>query len=251
MRQLDYPKVLESISAFIRDYAASSGFEKYILGISGGIDSALSAALAVHAMGAENVIGIMMPHSISNANSLKDGLTLCESLGIAHQIIDISPICDPWFQREQPEPDFLRKGNFMARVRMCILYDLSSKYKALVLGTGNLSEIMTGYFTQFGDAACAIEPLGQLYKTEVYELAKYMKLPQAILDKVPSADLWAGQSDEAELGISYPDLDKILYAIQYMQDTDALDAEQVKLVYKLISRSQYKRILPLVPEPPC
>ena len=251
MRDLHYPKVLESISGFVRDYALSSGYQKYILGISGGLDSAVSAAIAVHAVGAENVIGLLMPHKISNPNSLKDGLTLCKSLGVKHEVIDISPICEPWFEKQKPEPDLLRKGNFMARVRMCILYDLSSKYQALVLGTGNLSEIMTGYFTQFGDAACAIEPLGQLYKTEVYELAKYLGLPEEILNKVPSADLWAGQSDEDELGIGYPELDAILYAIRNMDDTSGFDEDKVKLVYTLISRSQYKRLLPLMPDKPC
>jgi len=134
---------------------------------------------------------------------------------------------------------------------MCVLYDLSAKYGALVVGTSNQSELMTGYFTQFGDSACALEPIGQLYKTEVWEMSKLLNIPKQIIDKTPSADLWEDQSDEAEMGIGYSDLDEILYAIHHMQDTTVFDPNKLSTVYKLIARSQYKRMAPPLPEQPC
>jgi NAD+ synthase len=134
---------------------------------------------------------------------------------------------------------------------MCVLYDLSAKYRALVLGTSNLSEIMTGYFTQFGDSAAAIEPLGHLYKTDVWMLSETMGLPRCIIDKIPTADLWAEQSDEADMGISYRDLDEILWAIQSMGDLDKYDDDNVKRVYTLMARSAFKRIPAPMPEAPC
>lgn len=251
MRKIDYHIEMDKICTFLADYLNASGFNKYILGISGGIDSALSAALAVRALGKEQVIGIMMPYQHSNASSLADGTKLCKSLGIEHQVIDISPFVDVYFDTHEPDAGALRRGNWMARSRMCILFDLSAKYKALVLGTSNQSELMTGYFTQYGDVACAVEPIGQLYKTEVWEMAKLLPIPAEIIQKVPSADLWEGQSDEAELGISYPDLDEILCSIQSMEDNSGLDPDQVKTVYKLIAKSQYKRMPPPLPEPVC
>ena len=132
-----------------------------------------------------------------------------------------------------------------------MLYDLSAKYRALVLGTSNLSEIMTGYFTQFGDSAAAIEPLGHLYKTDVWMLSETMGLPRCIIDKIPTADLWAEQSDEADMGISYRDLDEILWAIQSMGDLDKYDDDNVKRVYTLMARSAFKRIPVPMPEAPC
>jgi len=148
-------------------YLKASGFSKYIIGISGGIDSALSATLAVKAIGKQNVLGVLMPYQSSNPQSLKDGLLLCDSLQIEHQIVDISPMVDAYFESREPMADSLRRGNWMARTRMCVLFDLSAKLRALVVGTSNQSELMTGYFTQYGDSACALEPIGQLYKTEV------------------------------------------------------------------------------------
>ena len=139
----------------------------------------------------------------------------------------------------------------MARARMCVLFDLSAKHRALVVGTSNQSELMTGYFTQYGDSACAIEPIGQLYKTEVWEMARVLGIPEVIIAKTPSADLWQDQSDEGEMGIRYHDLDEILYAISNMDDTWVFDPDKLKTVYKLIARSQFKRVSPPLPEQPC
>jgi NAD+ synthase len=251
MRKIDYHNEMEKICSFLKSYLASSGFNKYILGISGGIDSALSAALAVRAIGKENVIGILMPYKHSNPQSLKDGLTLCHSLDISHEVVDISSIVDAYFDTRESEADPLRRGNWMARTRMCVLFDLSAKYRALVVGTSNQSELMTGYFTQYGDSACAIEPIGQLYKTEVWAMARLLDIPRVIIEKTPSADLWQDQSDEGEMGIKYHDLDEILYAITNMDDTSGFDQDKLKTVYKLIARSQFKRVSPPLPELPC
>jgi len=251
MRKIDYHKEIEKICNFMANYLSASGFSKYIIGISGGIDSALSAYLAAKAIGKDKVIGILMPYRLSNPESEQHGRLLCQSLGIEYQIIDISPMVDAFFDVYEPDADALRRGNWMARTRMCVLYDLSAKYRALVVGTGNQSQIMTGYFTQYGDAACALEPIGQLYKTEVWQMAKILGIPEEIISKTPSADLWENQSDEGEMGISYPELDSILYAIQNMEDTSGIDPEKLKIVYKLIARSGYKRLAPPLPEQPC
>lgn len=251
MRRIDYTKEIQRICSFMASYLKASGFSKYIIGISGGIDSALSASLAVKAIGKQNVLGVLMPYQSSNPQSLKDGLLLCDSLQIEHQIVDISPMVDAYFESREPMADSLRRGNWMARTRMCVLFDLSAKLRALVVGTSNQSELMTGYFTQYGDSACALEPIGQLYKTEVWEMARQLNIPPVIINKVPTADLWEDQSDEDEMGISYADLDQILYAIHNMQDTSSFEESKLKTVYRLIARSQFKRLSPPLPEPPC
>ncbi|MCB5259260.1 MAG: NAD+ synthase, partial [Candidatus Cloacimonetes bacterium] len=251
MRKIDIGKECERIAQFLGSYLQSSGLTKYIVGVSGGIDSAVSATLAVKAIGKENVIGVMMPYTSSNPNSLEDGRLLCNYLDIAYQIIEISPIVDAWYASYETEASALRRGNFMARIRMCVLYDLSSKYRALVLGTSNLSEIMTGYFTQHGDSAAAIEPLAQLYKTEVWKLARNLGIPKKIIEKTPSADLWENQTDEQEMGISYRELDEILWSIHNMQDVTTYNKDKLDTVYKLIAKSAFKRNPAPVPEVPC
>jgi NAD+ synthase len=251
MRQIDSSHEISKTSQFLKDYLLSSGLTKYIIGVSGGIDSALAAALAVNAIGPENVIGLLLPYRDSHPDSTADGKLLCNHLGIQYQTIDISPMVDAWFDNYEPEADKLRRGNLMARSRMCVLFDLSAKYKALVLGTSNQSELMTGYFTQYGDSAAAIEPLGQLYKTEVWQLSRTLRLPAKIVEKTPTADLWADQSDEQDMGISYRELDEILWAIHNMDELDSFDAAKLKTVFTLIARSAFKRNPPPMPEAPC
>jgi NAD+ synthase len=168
MRNIDYPAEIARITDFLRDYSVRSGFGRYIIGVSGGIDSALSAALAVQAIGAEQVTGVLMPYRSSHPDSTAHGRLLCQELGIEALQVDISPMVDAYFESYEPESEPLRRGNFMARMRMSVLFDLSAKYRALVVGTSNQSELMTGYFTQYGDSAANIEPIGQLYKTEVW-----------------------------------------------------------------------------------
>lgn len=249
MRKIDYIIEIEKIMEFLRDYLLKSGLKKYIVGISGGIDSALSAALARYAIGNENVHGVLMPYRDSHPDSTRDGIELCKKLDISYEIRDISPLVDLWFQ--QNEISTLRKGNWMARIRMNILFDLSAQYAALVLGTTNYSEWMTGYFTQFGDSACALEPIGRLYKTEVWEMSRALDIPKSIVEKIPTADLWLDQSDEEEMGIGYAELDDILYAIDTRAVMDSFAKDKVELVHNLIARSAYKRIPAPMPEHPC
>ncbi|HOH96947.1 MAG TPA: NAD+ synthase [Candidatus Cloacimonadota bacterium] len=251
MRKLDYQAEIDRISAFLRDYSAHSGFGRYIIGVSGGIDSALSAALAVQALGSERVIGVLLPYRDSHPDSTAHGRLLCQTLGIQTLLVDISPMVDAYFEQLEPDADPLRRGNFMARMRMSVLFDLSAKHSALVVGTSNQSELMTGYFTQYGDSAAAIEPIGQLYKTEVWEMARHLNIPECIINKAPTADLWQDQTDEAEMGIEYRILDAILYAIKQGSSLDSFAPEKVKKVQELIRRSEFKRLNPPMPEAPC
>jgi NAD+ synthase len=251
MRKISFQDEIQNITDFLRSYLQSSGFEKYIIGVSGGIDSALSATLAVKAIGKEKVIGVLMPYKTSHPDSLADGELLCKHLGIKWDIVDITSMVDAYFDVYEKHADSLRRGNWMARTRMCVLYDLSAKYRALVVGTSNQSEYMTGYFTQYGDSAAAIEPIGQLYKSEVWNMARVLKVPEKIINKTPTADLWLDQSDETEMGISYPQLDEILWAISNMDDLDRFDQAILEKVYRLIARSAFKRNPAPMPEAPC
>lgn len=250
MRELNYDKEITRITDFIAKYVHSSGFTNVVIGLSGGIDSSLSAALAVKALGKDHVFGVMLPWKNSSPESYNDALILAEQLNIHHEKIDISPMVESYFQTYQPDADNLRLGNWMARTRMCVLYDLSAKYKGLVVGTSNQTELMVGYFTQHGDGACAFEPIGHLYKTEVWEMAKHLSIPAKIIEKTPTADLWANQTDEGELGITYKELDLILYDItenkMSMQEliNNQHTTENIEKVQKLIQRSAFKRELP-------
>ncbi len=250
MRQINLSKEKQKIIDFIREYLASCGSSKGIVGISGGIDSAVVAALSVEALGVENVLGLLLPYKRSNPKSIDDGLSLVKSLRIPYRIIDITPMVDAWFDNNEPDASKLRRGNYMARIRMTVLYDISAKEKGLVIGTGNFSELMSGYTTQYGDNACAFEPIGHLYKTEVSKLAETLNIPQSIIKKNPSADLWADQTDEDELGITYHALDEILYRMLEKQETkekmiaDGIPAKEVDKVKTLYQKSRFKREMP-------
>jgi len=250
MRNVDLNHEKKRIISFIKDYMLSSGFSKGIIGISGGLDSSVVAALAVEALGKEKVTGVMMPYKKSNPNSLNDALLLASKIAFNYRIIDITPMVDSWFDNYEPEASKLRQGNYMARIRMTVLYDLSSKDNALVIGTGNFSELMTGYTTQYGDNACAFEPIGHLYKTEVRKLAKLLNIPSSIVDKHPSADLWKGQTDESELGISYCVLDQILHAFLEKKMSkekmieSGFNSKDIDRVVDLYKKSEYKRNMP-------
>jgi NAD+ synthase len=195
---------------FLRAQLAASGRRGLVVGLSGGIDSAVAAALAVEALGADKVKGVMMPYATSSAASLTDAQAVAESLGLAVEKVDITPMAAA-FLASVPESERVRRGNVMARCRMIVLYDWSAQRDALVLGTGNRTEALLGYTTMYGDNACALNPLGQLYKTEVRLLAAHCGLPSNVLTKAPSADLWEGQADEDELGVSYAEVDRLLH----------------------------------------
>ncbi len=209
---MDLDKNLTTIKRFITGKLNQSGLNGYVIGLSGGIDSAVSCALAVEAVGADKVLGLMMPYKKSSESSVEDAKRLIQFLGIESRLIDISPMIDSYF-KEISEELKIRAGNKMARERMSILFDIAQETTRMVLGTGNRTEICLGYTTWYGDSACSINPIGQLYKIEIRAAAKALNIPQEIIDKAPSADLWEGQTDENELGVGYKEIDAILNLI--------------------------------------
>lgn len=239
----------EILAGFIKSEITRVGMSRAVIGLSGGIDSALSCALAVEALGAENVLAVRMPYKASSQNSLDDAQLLIDQLDIPSKTIEITDMVEPLFKRD-PQISKMRMGNIMARERMIILYDQSEVFKGLVVGTGNKTEILLGYSTLYGDAACAMNPIGDLYKTQVRQLSRAMDIPTPIIDKAPSADLWAGQTDEDELGFTYEDVDKLLYLLvdQRYSPQEAVEAgfseKFVNAVTTRIRRNQFKRMLP-------
>ena len=236
---------------FIREEVTKVGICKAVLGLSGGIDSALVAYLAAEALGPENVHACIMPYKTSNPESEAHARLAAEHLGIHYQVIEITPMIDAYFSRF-PDADSMRRGNKMARERMTILYDHSAALPALVLGTSNKTELLLGYGTLYGDMASALNPIGDIYKTQVWELSEEMGVPREIIEKQPSADLWAGQTDEQELGFTYREVDKLLYS---MVDLRMSREELVKggfvpdfiaTVSARIQNSHFKRRLPII-----
>jgi len=249
---LNVDVVRKLLVGFIHDEVTKTGFEKTVIGLSGGVDSSLAAFLTVEALGAANVLGVFMPYKTSSGESLADGKLVAEQLGIRMETTDISSMVDSYLDSQNGQMNNVRKGNIMARARMIVLYDLSARENALVIGTSNKTETMLGYGTQFGDTACAINPLGDLYKTQVWQLAGAIGVPQKIVEKKPTADLWVGQTDEDELGFSYRLVDQLLY---YLVDERRSDLELVERgfekhfiekVRRMIQRNQFKRRPPLV-----
>jgi NAD+ synthase len=244
--------VLEEVLVnFLREEAGKVGFKKVVLGLSGGIDSALVAFLAVKAFGPENVLGIMMPYKSSSKESVEHAQLVIEKTGMRSKLVEITPMVDAYFAMN-PDMNSLRKGNKMARERMSILFDHSAAENALVLGTSNKTELLLGYGTQFGDSASAINAIGDLYKTHVWDLARHMGVPNELIDKKPSADLWEGQTDEQELGYSYKMADEILFRfVEERKSADEIVQEgySQEIVEKIIRRTkmmQYKRVMPVI-----
>lgn len=236
---------------FLREEVHKVGFSRVVLGLSGGIDSAIVAYLAAKAFGPENVLGIMMPYKTSSKESIEHAKMVIDDLGIDSKLIEITPMVEPYFEMN-PDMDGLRRGNRMARERMCILFDYSAKEKALVLGTSNKTELLLGYSTQFGDGASAINAIGDLYKTQIWELSRHMGVPNPLIDKKPSADLWEGQTDESELGFSYAMADEVLYRLideRYTREEileEGFPSEVVDSIIRKMKMSQYKRKLPVI-----
>lgn len=238
---------------FIYNETTRFGLKKVVLGLSGGIDSTVAAYLAAIALGPKNVLGIMMPYKSSSADSVSDALTVVKDLKIKSMLVNLTGSVDALAEND---PDILKNkvrfGNIMARMRMICLYDQSNEHKALVLGTGNKTEILLGYSTLYGDSASAINPLGDLYKTQVWQLAELLGCPKQIIKKKPSADLWTGQTDEGELGFTYREADELLY---YMIDQRYNDEELVDIGFKpafiktiraKIRFNQFKRVPPII-----
>lgn len=243
--------VKDLLVRFLRDETRNAGFQKGVIGISGGVDSAVSAFLTAEALGAKNVTGVLMPHASSHPQSVKDAQAVVDQLGIRSEVVDISPMVDSYCDRYKIT-DRVRRGNVMARTRMIVLYDISAREKGLVIGTSNKTELLVGYGTLFGDTASALNPLGDLYKTQVWQLARKLGVPDAIVGKKPSADLWEGQTDEQEIGFPYARLDALLYHLiderRSEEELKNLGFERafIARVKELVRKSQFKRLPPVI-----
>ncbi|MDH4155929.1 MAG: NAD+ synthase [candidate division Zixibacteria bacterium] len=243
-------RAIITIKRFIKGKMLQSGRDGYVVGLSGGLDSAVAASLAVQAVGREKLLAVLMPYRTSSPNSSRDALALAENLGIDHRRVDITPMIDAYFPEINPQ-NRIRAGNKMARERMSILFDIAHEMDRLVLGTGNRTEICLGYTTWYGDSACSINPIGELYKTEVRALAAELDIPRSIVDKIPTADLWHDQSDEGEIGVAYETIDALLKrlvegSVRSMSalEKEGFSATDMSRIVSLMNRYSFKRRLP-------
>ncbi len=245
--------VEKTLVEFLRDEITKFGFKKGILGLSGGLDSTVAAFLAAKALGKNNLIALILPYKTSNKKNIDDALEIAEILGVKHYKVDISPQIEAYFEKN-PTEDRLLIGNKIARERMSVIFDYSAREKAMVIGTSNKTELLLGYGTWYGDLASSVNPLGDLYKTQIFQLAEYLKVPQKIIKKTPTADLWPGQTDEGEMGLKYEVADKILYMIFDQRKSrefvinSGFDQKVVDKVLALVKRYQFKRTLPIIPK---
>ncbi len=238
------------LTGFIRDEIAKSGMQRTVIGLSGGIDSAVSAYLSAQALGAENVLAVRMPYKTSSPESLQHADEVIADLDLPHLTVEITPMVQPLID-QFPEMSNVRKGNIMARMRMIILYDQSVDWGGLVMGTSNKTEFLLGYSTIYGDSGVALQPIADLYKAQVRQLASALGVPDGIINKPPSADLWVGQTDEEELGFSYDDADQVLYLLvdeRYNVDEAAeasgFSEDFVGKIWERVKANHYKRTMP-------
>jgi len=260
MENLDYSKKSEEIIDWIKKTVTAAGFSRVIVAVSGGVDSAVSLHLAVHALGKENVYAILLPYGELSATSLQHGKLVTKAAGLdeSHVVVrDIQPAVSSVQSsiiNHKSSIMNVRRGNIMARVRMIFTFDLAKELSALVVGTENKSEHYLGYFTRFGDEASDIEPIRSLYKTQVWEMARYLKIPKEIIEKKPSAGLWEGQSDEGEFGFSYEDADRVLFMHfdEEKRNGDivaaGIDEKIVKSVLSFVEKNSFKRKVPYIIE---
>jgi NAD+ synthase len=241
------------LTRFLHNEITKAGFSRAVLGLSGGIDSALSCYLAAAALGAENVLAIRMPYRASSADSLEHAQLVIDDLGVASETVEITGMVEPLFELT-PDMDANRKGNVMARARMIVLYDRSAAFQGLVVGTSNKTELLLGYGTIFGDLASAVNPLGDLYKTQIRQLARAVGVPEPLINKAPSADLKPNQTDEGELGFTYAEVDQLLYLLideRYSPEeavAAGFSAAFVDKVLTMVRRAHYKRTMPVIPK---
>ncbi len=241
----NYESVKELLVEFIRDYVKRSRVSGVVLGLSGGVDSSLVATLACEALGAEKVLGIMLPvDAKKDTKNIEDATMLANRLGIKHELFELKHAVAAY------EPLKLEKvamGNLAARLRMITWYALANQQNRLVLGTGNKSELMIGYFTKYGDGGTDILPIGDLYKTNVWDLARHLEVPEKIINKAPSAGLWQGQTDEGEIGVSYAELDTILFLTLEKRMTEdeivewGIPRAKIQKVLRMMNNSKHKR----------
>jgi NAD+ synthase len=240
------------IVEFIRGHMQQTGFERAVLALSGGIDSALVAYLTAEAIGADNLLCVLMPYRTSSAASRTDAEEIVRRLGCHSRLIEITPMVDGYFDDALAGEDAsrLRRGNFAARMRMAVVYDQSVTWRGLVMGTSNKTESLLGYTTIFGDSAAALLPIGDLYKSQVRQLAATMGVPDAVLSKPPTADLWAGQTDEEEVGLPYAEIDRLLYwMVERRRGREELlqmgfEPAKIERVERLVVGSEFKRQTP-------
>ena len=240
---------LQILTRFIHTEITRAGFSRAVINLSGGLDSSLSCYLAVQALSAENVLALRLPYKSSSPDSAEHAQLVIDTLGVQALTIPISEMADALID-QFPDMDRIRQGNIMARLRMIVLYDQSQAFRGLAIGTGNKTEILLGYTTLYGDSASALNPLGDLYKTQVRQLGEAVGVPQVILDKPPTADLWSGQTDEGELGFTYAEVDQLLYLLvdQRYRPEDCVEAgfdeSFIRSVMERVRKNQFKRLLP-------
>ena len=231
-----WDKIKKELLSFLKDEVTKTGLKNVTVGISGGLDSAVVAVLCKEAFG-DNMTGVLMPSQFSCDSSLDDAFELCKKFDISYEVVEIAPMVQAYIKNM--DEDKLRIGNYSARMRMSVLYDISARDNSLVIGTSNKSEILLGYGTIYGDIACAINPIGEMYKSDEFEFAKFLNVTPAIINKKPSADLWEGQSDEDDLGYSYKEMDTVL---KELVDNNKSDEELFSLGFQeeLVSMLKYR-----------
>ena len=245
-----YSQITDYLVRFLENEVKKTGLQKVVVGLSGGLDSAVVAVLAQKAFG-DDLLCVKMPSQYSSQSSLDDADELCRDFSLKNITASITPMLEA-YEAMNPDLDNLRKGNFSARMRMATLFDISARESALVLGTSNKSELMLGYGTLYGDLASALNPIGDLYKSEVFGLAEYLGVTQSIINKPPSADLWDGQSDEADLGYTYAQLDAAmkLYVDARLSREEVIaqgvDTKMLDMIIQRIFRNHFKRKMPVI-----